>query len=390
MKKTINRYIDFPKVTKKLFPIIFLEHLLTVFVLNIPAYFKIVGLLNYHIIGELISSYYFGCLLGAIFGAFLSLNFHLKNITSIGMIAAGFDFYLLFNTTDNYLILIYIFLIGILGTIVITSNFALLIRSVKDQKVKLQLIGIDLILFNIAFSLVNFIIMDMKPLNTIFVIHYFPFVIMLTGFLFLLFYRKQTSICKTKKFTLRKFFPTQKYEFVILMMMVCCFGLIFSMVKVVFAPVLLDRYGSNAISATLASVNPWIIFLFQPQILNCMRNSNSKLCLGLGCFIVGFSYFLFGITSSSILAVSSLVLLTIGEMLFGPLSKHLNMQLYGAGKEGVAAGMWKASFLSGGILGPKLSGYLAVNHGVDKVWMTCGLIGVISFLLSHLLKIRCN
>lgn len=272
-KNISNLYLDVPKLTKSLFPIIILEHLVTAFCLNISVFFKKVSYFQYEKIGEFISIYYWGCLIGALIGGALTLHYRTTKISGGGLIFLGACLLGLINPINQWLI------------------------------------GLSLF-----------------------------------------------------------------------------FGLIFSMVKVVFVPTLIERFGSNMMSAVAASINPWVIFLIQPLIIGYIKNSNSTLFLGFGGLIVGLSYFMFGMVNSFLFTALILILLTFGEMMFGPLSKHFNVQLYKPGQEGMAAGVWRAVFLGSGAIGPVLSGYMAEYYGTHVVWECCGLLGLLCFIFSFYLR----
>ncbi|KTD70139.1 multidrug resistance protein, MFS family [Legionella steelei] len=385
-KKILNLYFGVPKLTKMLLPIIFLEHVVIAFCLNIAAYFRKINYFNYDLIGQFISTYYFGCLLGALIGGALTLHFYTTKISGIGMLFISVDLYCLLSSSNQWIINLLMFLLGLIGTIVATSNTVSLIRTVKEN-IKLKVISLELILFNLAFSLVSFILLDLNSKEIFQFMKYFSVILFFAGLSALIFYRNLIfAPLQKKSYNSKSFLPPKKQEFFILISMIFCFGLVFSMVKVVFAPTLIERFGSNAISATIASINPWIIFFIQPLIVNRIKNSNSTWFLGCGGLIVGLSYFTFGMVSSFALTVIVLILLTFGEMMFSPLSKHLNIQLYGEGKEGIASGIWRAVFLGSGILGPVLSGYITEYYGSYIVWECCSLLGLICFTFSFFLK----
>lgn len=387
-------YFGIPELTKKLLPLVILDHLVTALCLNIPAYFKKVNHLHYDLIGQFISFYYWGCLVGALIGGGLTLYYRSTKISGIGLIFLCLSLAALFKTQNYWLLLFSMFTLGCIGTTVATSNIASLLRSVnKDEKTRLKVLSIDLIVFNLCFSFSTYVLLGLKDSNIKNVVFTLCFFLVIGGIYLLGDFKSKlfdpTHASKNgnsaKKFSL----PESKPDFVLLISMVFCFGLIFSMVKVVFTPTLLDRYGSNFISVILASVNPWVVFAFQPLIVDRVRNTNSIWFLGLGGFIVGFSYFIFGNVSNISFVVFALVLLTFGEMMFAPLSKHINIQLYGEGKEGVASGVWKAVYLGSGAFGSEISGTLAEKYGSYIIWDVCGLLGILCFILSFVLyKIR--
>lgn len=390
-------YLDVPKLTRALFPIIILEHLVTAFCLNISAFFKKVSYFQYEKIGEFISIYYWGCLIGALIGGALTLHYKTTKISGWGLIFLSACLLGLMNPINQQLIGLSLFFVGLIGTITSVANLTSLIRSViESEKAKLKVISLELILFNLSFSLVSVILLETSPTFILSSIQYLVWMMALSGVGLLIFYRN--DVFNPPKVAIRGFkfiVPDRKQEFILLMSMVLFFGLIFSMVKVVFAPTLIERFGSNILSAAAASINPWVIFFIQPLIIGYIKNSNSTLVLGFGGLIVGLSYCMFGMVNSFLLTGSMLILLTFGEMMFGPLSKHFNINLYKPGQEGIAAGIWRAVFLGSGVIGPGLSGYIAENYGTHAVWECCGLLGVLCFIFSFYLrkiqiKIPCN
>ena len=383
-KNISNLYLDVPNLTKTLFPIIILEHLVTAFCLNISAFFKKVSYFQYEKIGEFISIYYWGCLIGALIGGALTLHYRTTKVSGWGLIFLGVCLWCLINPINQWLIGLSLFFVGLIGTITSVSNLTSLIRSVEgNEKAKLKVISLELIMFNLSFSLVSVILLDLGSASILQFMQYLIYMMVLLGIGLLIFYRN--AIFNPPKPSFRRFkfiFPNRKQEFMLLMSMVLFFGLIFSMVKVVFAPTLIERFGSNMVSAVAASINPWVIFLIQPLIVGYIKNSNSTLFLGFGGLIVGLSYFMFGMVNSFLFTALVLILLTFGEMMFGPLSKHFNVQLYQPGEEGMAAGVWGAVFLGGGVIGPGLSGYMAEHYGTHVVWECCGLLGLLCFIFS--------
>lgn len=187
MKKILNLYLGVPKLTKMLLPIVLLEHIVIAFCLNISAYFKKIDYFKYDIIGQFISTYYFGCLLGALIGGVLTLRFSTTKISGIGMIFVGADLYYLFGSLNQRLIGLLMFLLGLIGTIIATGNITSLIRTVKEESVKLKVISLELILFNLAFSLVSFILLDLSSKEIFQFMKYFPFILFSAGILALIF-----------------------------------------------------------------------------------------------------------------------------------------------------------------------------------------------------------
>ncbi|HBD9439210.1 TPA: MFS transporter [Legionella pneumophila] len=392
MKKNINRLLDIywgiPSLTKTILPIVIVEHIVAAFCLNISAYFKKVDHLHFDLIGQFISAYYWGCLFGAVIGGALSLKYRTTKISGIGLLFLSGSFFVLFYSVNPWLLNLSMFLLGLIGTMTATCNIASLVRSVKDHEgAKLKVISLELILFNLSYSFTTFILLDLTSEHILVFVKSIIFTLVILGFWSLIFCKN--SIFEAEKSIVQKslrFLPDRKKEFFTLMGMILCFGLIFSMIKVVFTPTLIDRFGSNMVSVTAASVNPWVMFFIQPLIVNRIKSKNSTWFLGLGGLMVGLGYFTFGLVNSFLLTAIVLILLTFGEMMFAPLSKHFNIQLYGKGQDGFATGVWRAVFLGSGTIGPEVSGFLAEKYGSYAVWDICAILGLICFIFSLFLR----
>ena len=82
--------------------------------------------------------------------------------------------------------------------------------------------------------------------------------------------------------------------------------------------------------------------------------------------------------------------MTLGEMLFAPLSEITVISMFEDGREGFAISLWKVVYLGGGFIGPVLSGWLSEQYGDYLVWEFCGIFGLIFLLLPLLHNIIPN
>lgn len=383
-----DMYWGVPRLTKKLLPLVIAEHLVASFCLNVSAFFKQIDHLQYGSIGQFISIYYWGCFVGAILGGTLTMYLRTTKVTGLGLIILSGCLYTLLYSTNSWLIGLAMLGLGVVGTSVATSNFTSLVRSAKqNEQIRLKIISLELVLFNLSYSLVTFVLLDLSRDNIYMVLKAFILVMPVLGlYSFFVFKDEILGRPNLKIQGIKRFIPESKMEFLALMSMLLCFGLIYSMVKVVFNPTLIDRFGTNLLSVTAASINPWALFIFQPILIERIKNSNSVMFLGAGGLIVGMSYFAFGIIDSFAVTVGVLVMLTLGEILFSPLSKHFLIKLYKDGQEGVASGMWRTVFLGSGVIGSEMSGYVAQHSGALMVWEFCALSGLSCFAISLILR----
>lgn len=120
-------------------------------------------------------------------------------------------------------------LVGFIGTITATANLTSLIRSVKDnEKLKLKVISLDLIVFNLCFSFVTFVLLDLSPLYILKYVQIMICLLVFVGIGSLIFY--QDSIFNPPKLGSLGFkiiLPERKQEFMLLMSMVLFLVLFF-------------------------------------------------------------------------------------------------------------------------------------------------------------------
>lgn len=391
VKKTANNiqsiYFNFPKLTTRLFPFVFFNHLIVSICLNMPAYFKKAGVLHFNEVGQFMSLYYWGGLIGAILGGYLTLYRRSTSISGLGLLILSLCLLVNFNTYNYWAILYSMFFMGLFASTTATSNIASLVKSVKEnEKTRLKVISMDLVLFNVSFSMAAYLLLYLSIESLYLVVCIISGCLIFAG-LWSMMGLKQEEFLPAKVIEKNsRLSPDFKFDFIIMTVLIFCFGLIFSMVKVVFTPTLIERFGSNYLSVIVASINPWMVFIFQPIIVDRIKSTNSTWFLGFGGLTVGTCYFIFGNVNSFILTALSLVMLTFGEMMFAPLSKHINIQIFGKGKEGVAAGVWKSVFLGSGAVGAGVSGYIAEYYSIQSIWEVCFFLGIICFIFSHFLR----
>lgn len=388
-KRISSIYFNIPALTKRVLPVVIFEQLVAAFCLNISAYFTKVDNMHFGKIGEYISFFYWGCLIGALLGAFLTLRIRSTKISGVCLVALGISLYFLCFSTDTFKICLAMLFMGAAGTTAATSNSSSLIRSVGDAShTKLKIISVELISFNLCFSFMSYILMYLTPIEIVLFSKFLSYGLIVIGGYSLLYLQNNVfhSIYEKKSLKMKLVLPDEKWNFSVLMIMVVLFGLIFSMVKVIYTPTLINRFGNSLISVAVASINPWLVFIVQPLIIDKIRKDSSSWCLGAGGLIAGISYFIFGFASSFWLTAISLVFLTFGEMLFAPLSKHYCVQSFKKGEEGLALGVWRFFFLGSGTIGPEISGLIADNYGSSFVWGLCGVFGLGCLLFSTSLK----
>lgn len=310
-------------------------------------------------------------------------------IASISCLLLGINFLILLNVTLVFYLKILMLLLGLLTNLFSISNMANFVKTAKiDPEKKLQLINLELVIYNLSFSLSAFVLIKLS-------INQIHLTLILTSFLLcflgiIAHFIKDQGIFSPPIIDYQEALcrPKSYKKLGVTLLFVTFVGLMFSMSKVIYTPTIAHRFGDTGISVLIASINPWIIFLVQPFLVNRLKKRNHIKLMGIGGFIIGISYLLFGMSSSLIFSALALTILTLGEMMFAPISKHRIVSLFQDGREGFALGLWRSVFLGSGFFGSFFSGWLSQNHGNMLVWKSCGILGLFCLGLSLMVNNR--
>lgn len=381
-KEFIGNYISIPFLAWLILPLILMDTFVSSLCLNIAVYFTKVRHFEPFQIGEAVSLYYVGSFIGAIIGGSLTLKFSSLRIASISSILLGLGFIFLLKTSDILNLKAIMLYIGLLTNLLSTSNLSSFIRTAKnDNGMKLKLINLELAIFNLNFSISAYVLISLG-INQIDSILLFTSIGLCILGVFAYCIKDVPIFAPPQVVGKEKLCRPKNIKILLgVLLSVIIVGLIFSMIKVIYAPTIENRFGDNGVSVLVASINPWIIFLLQPFLVNRLKNKDNITVMGFGAFIIGLGYLFFGFSVSFWMTVFSLVFLTFGEMIYSPISKSIVISLFDQGREGFALGLWRAVFLGAGFLGPIFSGWIAQKYGNVIVWEFCGFFGLTGLLL---------
>lgn len=383
----VRNYISIPALAWLVLPLILMDSFITSLCLNIAVYFTKVRHFEPLLIGEALSLYYGGSFLGALTGGALTLKFSTMRISSLSCITLGIAFFLLLNTNDVFYVKPLMIGIGFLINLLSTSNITSFIRTAKTSaEKKMQLINLELVVFNLCFSLSAFVLIKLGIEQINFILLVTSISLCVVGVL--AYFMRNIDIFSAPKLIQKEKLcaPKSFISLSLVLATVITVGLIFSTIKVIYAPTIENRFGDTGISVFIASVNPWIIFLFQPFLINRIKKQDKIFMMGCGGFILGIGFFMFGFASSVGMSIFCLMLLTLGEMIYSPTSKGVVISLFENGREGFALGLWRAVFLGSGFFGPTISGLLAEKYGNILVWEFCGILGALCLILCIVIK----
>ncbi len=130
----------------------------------------------------------------------------------------------------------------------------------------------------------------------------------------------------------------------------------------------------------LITINATMVVIMQFSVSRIIDKYQPMLMMALGTLLSGLGFALFGFVQTYSLAIVAMVILTIGEMIWAPVSNALVAMFAPEDKRG----RYMAAFgFSWGIpfaLGPLLAGRILDSGNGDWLWYACGILGVLGTL----------
>jgi MFS family permease len=130
----------------------------------------------------------------------------------------------------------------------------------------------------------------------------------------------------------------------------------------------------------LITINATMVVIMQFSISRVIDKYRPMLMMALGTLLSGLGFTLFGFVHSYGLAVVAMVILTIGEMIWAPVSNALVAMFAPEDKRG----RYMAAFgFSWGIpfaVGPLLAGRIMDSGHGNWLWYACGILGILGTL----------
>jgi MFS family permease len=173
-------------------------------------------------------------------------------------------------------------------------------------------------------------------------------------------------------------------KFLLLMLASYFLGmLIYIQVNSSYTLFLSNQYHLTAHSiASLFILNSVLIVLFQVALVNIFKNISQIILMCIGSAVMGLGFFLLLGGQSYTIAVVSMLIITIGEMLFIPVSQNLIYQSAPEGLKGYYMGIYQALYALTIMLTPLFSSFaLAYNANGMLLWSSSLIISLIPIAL---------
>ncbi|MFT4059341.1 MAG: MFS transporter [Legionella sp.] len=361
-------YIEVPKGTGKVLPLVVIEslamcvaHLISIYLTNALHFTPFQ-------VGKLISVLALGTCVGSLCSGYLTTRISVLRVSSLGLLIYALGFLLLFYVTSYHFLLAVLFFCGLGGVFMMIGNLTALIKLANNDSMKNRVIVLQAVVFNLSYSISSFFMsyFSAQVFKNIFLI--FAVFLSVAG-VYLLQQKDNTPVFITEK----KLVPLKiKWSLTaILMLAIFFYGVIYSLIRVYFPVEALSRFHNPFYSWLALSMNPLMIILFQPVLINALGNKTNRALLMIGAFCLGMGYLLFGFTSYLLPSLCCITLAAVGEMIFSPISKKLAATSLGVGNEGMGLAIWKLTFYFSGVLGATFVGYLGEYYKAINIWLTC-------------------
>ena len=142
-----------------------------------------------------------------------------------------------------------------------------------------------------------------------------------------------------------------------------------------------DRIGFSTVQyGLLLTVNGLVVILFQYPVARWVSRMAKSKVLFFGSLLYGIGYLLFGWVGGFALAISAMVILTVGEIISSPVALSVVAGLSPEKHRGRYMGFYELSHTLGFTAGPLLGGLLLDSFPTDSwpIWGTIALIALLA------------
>jgi MFS family permease len=175
--------------------------------------------------------------------------------------------------------------------------------------------------------------------------------------------------------------------FVVFLLASALLVLVFTQVHGTLAVFLRDFHGVSAQQfGLLMGLNGAMVVLFQFPITRKVEGRPPFLILALGTLFTLVGFGMFGFVSGYVFFIMALVIITVGEMLFAPVSQAMAADIAPEDMRARYMAVYGFSWMIPGAVGIYLAGLVMDNYDPRLVWFIAAFIGflaVLAFLGLH-------
>ncbi len=383
----LNNYRNIPSLSWVLLLLTLIDALGAGLGFFIALYFKTYLNFSVIVIGQILSSFGFGTIIGGWFGGKMidKISPSLTNVLSLLLSSLCFFLLALFKTADQLMIIL--FLMGIAGTSFNASSSVLILKMAEhSEQLRLKLLNLKSVFSNLGLVI-------SATLLTTYAHHDFYYIFIAMAVLLFIAALYQYKINPAYPFNAQSLVTANAQEstslsnklFYATLSTVFVVGLVISQHKIAY-PLFVNRcFTSTTVASLIFILNPLIIVFFQPAIFSTVQKLNKITLMGLGAIILCTGMLVLTLPQYLSVFMLSVVLYSLGEIIFVPLSQLLCYQSLNAASKGKAIGLWRATFAASNMIGPYVGGVIYDIIGPKTVWILCGALGIIAMLITFYL-----
>lgn len=373
---------DLPVTCKLLLVLSFVEAIGGGLSYHIAYYFSVSTAFNKLNIGLLGFSMGIGAILGSVYGGYFTGKIKANNLIGVSFLLIGVAFFALEKANTFYISLFFVFLMGFGINLFITCSNSSLLQLSRNTNLSLSIAQ------SYKNALENAGGIGAMILIMIFAQKYFNSTMTLVGLSFLLlsslvFLKLNISNSEVNSISTDdvKKIKSVYSSLIPMLFSVFCIGLTYGIQKTVLGVHLNETIGNSLIIGFFFATDPILITIFQVKISKFVERFNKHVIASIGCVLLGASTFAMGLSSTMLEMFCSLIIFTIGEMLFMAHSVALCHQYGSANHSGLGIGAWRSSYALGMMIGPLISGLAMYYFNAQFAWTISSILCLISSVL---------
>lgn len=129
--------------------------------------------------------------------------------------------------------------------------------------------------------------------------------------------------------------------------------------------------------SSLFAINGIIVVMFQIPITRFFRHTSAYTLSAFGCLFMGIGFSLIIINLGYFIAIISVIVWSIGELLLFPSAFDIMLEL-GGNNKGKNMGLYQSTFSISSFVGPSI-GTIVYEINSYFIWFFCIILGIFSF-----------
>jgi len=140
----------------------------------------------------------------------------------------------------------------------------------------------------------------------------------------------------------------------------------------------------------ILTLNAAMVVALQFWVTRRIKSTPPMIIMALGTVFVGAGFLMYGLVSTYILFLAAMAIITVGEMLFAPVSQALVANIAPEQMRGRYMAMFGFAWTLPTGFAPLAAGYIMNNLGSEWIWYICGLVSIAAIAGYLVLHVRMN